>query len=123
MRRVLRAKNQRATVWVIEDDHRIELLALGLMHCHHMDAVQILATRQQLVFRQRGIQGGPSIAIIPLRLPQVGKTAGDALTTLEGDQLFCVFGDAFERVGASLAQNAPRLDPVPFGLARKIMDT
>ena len=65
MRRVLWAKNQRATVWVIEDDDRIELLALGLMHRHHKDVVQIIATRQQLVFRQRGIQGDPSIAIIP----------------------------------------------------------
>ena len=65
-------EKQGAAVRVIEDDRRVELLALRFVDGHDVDAFKVVSTRQELVFGNGGIQRPARISISSLRLPEFG---------------------------------------------------
>ena len=80
----------------------------------HARAAQVIAARQKLVFGQGEIECYSGIAVVALRLPQLGEPGCDPVPALEGDQLFGVFGDVLQGVRTGLAEYSSGIDPVPL---------
>src|SRR5690606_11622177 len=94
-------------------DHRIELLTLGLVDCHDVYAWGIVSVSKQLILNQCVIEPLTRAGICTCCHPHFRQISTDPLATIESDQIVKRLRDVLELRYAGPIEQRFDLNPIP----------
>jgi hypothetical protein len=69
---------------ISKHDHSVELLALGLVDVHHLQAVRIVESFEDLILHQCEIERPPRVRVLAILPPHVREVRTYPLATVKG---------------------------------------
>src|ERR1700682_2531076 len=83
VRRWIALPDERGIIPLAIEDNAVKLLPFTLVHVHDVDALQVIAAREDLFLRKRSVEGPASSAVGAIGEPQLGEVGRYPLPTVE----------------------------------------